>query len=86
MKDARLIKIVVEEKTLIKLLITLGDKNGYATRKLLTKFGGYGHGHRLLLKASKMGLVERKFVKNRTLNSLTSEGKKLVMIAKEIGV
>ena len=33
-----------------------------------------------------MGLVERKFVKNRTLNSLTSEGKKLVMIAKEIGV
>ncbi len=86
MKDARLIKILVEQKALVKLLKTLGKGRGYATRELLTKLGAYGYGHKLLLKANKMGLVDRKAVKNRIFNSLTSDGKKIVTIAKELGV
>jgi hypothetical protein len=86
MKDARLLKILVEEKALVKLLRTIGQGKGYPTRELLTKLGAYGYGHKLLLKAHKRGLVHRKTVKNKVYNSLTSDGKKIVMIAKEIGL
>ncbi len=87
MKDARLVKILVEEKALVKLLKTIGRGREYATRELLTKLGAYGYGHKLLLKAQKKrGLVERKTVKNKVFNKLTSDGKKIVIIAKEIGV
>ncbi len=86
MKDARLVKILVEQKALVKLLKILGKGRGYATRELLTKLGAYGYGHKLLLQADKLGLVDRKTVKNKVFNSLTSDGKKIVMIAKEIGV
>jgi hypothetical protein len=84
MKDARLVKILVEEKALVKLLKTIGRRGEYATRELLTKLGAYGYGHKLLLKAQKRG--ERKTVKNKVFNKLTSDGKKIVIIAKEIGV
>ena len=86
MKDARLLKILVEEKALVKLLKTIGPARRYPTRELLTKLGAYGYGHKLLLKAHKRGLVDRKNVKNKVYNSLTSDGKKIVAIAKEIGV
>ena len=86
MKDARLLKILVERKALVKLLKTIGMGKGYSTRDLLTKLGAYGYGHKLLLQANKLGLVDRKTVKNKVFNSLTSDGKKIVMIAKEIGV
>jgi hypothetical protein len=85
-KDARLLKILVERKALVKILKTIGMGKGYSTRDLLTKLGAYGYGHKLLLQADKLGLVDRKTVKNRVFNSLTSDGKKIVMIAKEIGV
>jgi hypothetical protein len=58
----------------------------YPTRELLTKLGAYGYGHKLLLKAHKRGLVDRKTVKNKVYNSLTSDGRKIVMIAREIGL
>ena len=86
MKDARLLKILVEEKALVKLLRTIGQGKGYPTRELLTKLGAYGYGHKLLLKAHKRGLVDRKTVKNKVFNTLSSEGKKLVNLAKEVGV
>ena len=86
MKEARLLKILVEERGLVRLLKTLGIGKGYPTRELLTKLGAYGYGHKLLLKAQKRGLVERKNVKNKIFNKLTSDGKKIVMIEKEIGV
>lgn len=86
MKDAKLLKILVEERALIKLLKTIGTGKGYPTRELLTKLGAYGYGHKLLLKAHKKGLVERKTIKNKVVNSLSTDGKKLVAIAKEIGV
>ena len=37
MKDARLVKILVEQKALVKLLKTIGTGKGYPTRELLTK-------------------------------------------------
>ena len=86
MKDARLLKVLVERKALVKLLKTIGTGKGYSTRDLLTKLGAYGYGHKLLLQADKLGLVDRKTVKNKVFNSLTSDGKKILMIAKEIGV
>jgi len=86
MKEARLLKILVEERGLVRLLKTLGIGRGYPTRELLTKLGAYGYGHKLLLKAQKRGLVARKSVKNKVFNSLTEDGKKIVKLAKEIGV
>jgi hypothetical protein len=86
MKDARLLKVLVERKALVKLLKTIGTGKGYSTRDLLTKLGAYGYGHKLLLQADKLGLVDRKTVKNKVFNSLTSDGKKILVIAKEIGV
>jgi hypothetical protein len=86
MKDARLLKILVEERAMVKVLKTIGQGREYPTRELLTKLGAYGYGHKLLLKAQKRGLVDRKTVKNKVFNRLTSDGKKTVMLAKEIGV
>jgi hypothetical protein len=86
MKDARLLKILVEERAMVKVLKTIGQGREYPTRELLTKLGAYGYGHKLLLNAQKRGLVDRKTVKNKVFNRLTSDGKKIVMLAKEIGV
>ena len=86
MKEARLIKKLVEEKGLVRLLNKLGTGRWYATRELLTKLGAYGYGHKQLLKAQKRGLVARKSVKNKVFNNLTEDGKKLVKLAREIGV
>jgi hypothetical protein len=85
-KDAKLLKVLVEQKALVKVLKTIGPGKGYSTRELLTKLGAYGYGHKLLLRAEKLGLVDRKTVKNKVFNTLTSEGKKIVILAKEIGV
>jgi hypothetical protein len=85
-KDAKLLKVLVEQKAIVKVLKTIGAGKGYSTRELLTKLGAYGYGHKLLLKADKLGLVDRKTIKNKVFNTLTSEGKKLVILAKEIGV
>ena len=86
MKEARFLKILIEEKGLVRLLKTIGAGRGYSTRELLTKLGAYGYGHKLLLKAQKRGLVYRKTVQNKVYNSLTEDGKKIVKLAKEIGV
>ena len=74
MKDVILVKILVEEKALVKLLKTMGRGREYATRALLAKLGAYGYGHKLLLRAQKKGLVERKTVKIKIFNKLTSDG------------
>jgi hypothetical protein len=85
-KDAKLLKVLVEQKALVKLLKTIGPGRRYPTRELLTMLGAYGYGHKLLLKADKLGLVDRKTVKNKIFNSLTGDGKKIIALAKEIGV
>jgi hypothetical protein len=85
MKKVELLKILIKERALVRLLKKMGDKE-YQTRELLQKVGSYGYGHKLLLKAEKNRLVERKIVKNRMYNKLTKEGKQVVRLAKEIGV
>ena len=50
MRDASLIKIMIEERALVKLIKTIGEKE-YSTRDLLKKLGAYGYGHKLLIKA-----------------------------------
>ena len=85
MRDANLIKIMIEERALVKLIKSIGE-NEYSTRDLLKKLGAYGYGHKLLLKAADRSLVERKIVKNRTYNKLTKDGKKMLKLAAEIGV
>jgi len=70
---------------MVKLLKTIGDKE-YHTRELLKKLGAYGYGHKLLIKAERIGLVERRTNKNRMYNTLTKKGKEVIKLAKQIGV
>jgi predicted transcriptional regulator len=79
------LKILIEEKAMVKLLKTIGDKE-YHTRELLKKLGAYGYGHKLLIKAERIGLVERRTNKNRRYNTLTKKGKEVIKLAKQIGV
>ncbi len=46
MRDANLIKIMIEERALVKLIKSIGE-NEYSTRDLLKKLGAYGYGHKL---------------------------------------
>jgi hypothetical protein len=80
-----LIKLLVEEKALIRLLKTIGYKE-YPTRELLKMLGAYGYGHRVLVKAAKNGFVDRRVSQNKIYNKLTKKGKEVVKLAKEIGV
>ena len=86
MKETKLLKILVEDKSLVKLLKTIGIGKGYPTRELLTRFNSYGYGHKQILKAQKRGFVARKNIKNKVFNILTADGIKLVKLAREIGV
>jgi predicted transcriptional regulator len=84
-KQQKLLKILIEEKAMVKLLKTIGNKE-YHTRELLKKLGAYGYGHKLLIKAERIGLVERRTNKNRMYNTLTKKGKEVIKLAKQIGV
>jgi DNA-binding HxlR family transcriptional regulator len=84
-KQIQLLRLIVEEKALLKVLKTIGTRE-YHTRELLKKVGAYGYGHKLLLEAEKKGLVKRRIVKNRMYNKLTKKGQDLIKLAKQIGV
>ena len=85
MKQVQLLRLIVEEKALLKVLKTIGAHE-YHTRELLKKVGAYGYGHKLLLEAEKKGLVKRRIVKNRMYNKLTKKGQDLIKLARQIGV
>ncbi|HEU4823892.1 MAG TPA: hypothetical protein VFS97_10755 [Nitrososphaeraceae archaeon] len=85
MKQVEFLRILIEERAVVKLLKTIGNRE-YPTRKLLKRLGAYGYGHKLLLRAERKGLVERTMVKNKIQNRLTPSGKKILKLAKEIGV
>lgn len=80
-----LLKILIEEKGIVRLLKIIDDME-YPTRELLKKLGAYGYGHKLLLKAQKNGLVQRRTIKNRIYNKLTKKGKEVIKLAQQIGV
>ena len=85
MRQVEFLRILIEERAVVKLLKTIGNRE-YPTRKLLKRLGAYGYGHKLLLRAERKGLVERTTVKNKIQNRLTPNGKKIIKLAKEIGV
>jgi hypothetical protein len=85
LKKIELLRILIEEKAVVKLLKSIGNRE-YPTRKLLKRLGAYGYGHKLLLRAERKGLVERTTVKNKIQNRLTPNGKKILKLAREIGV
>jgi hypothetical protein len=85
LRQVEFLRILIEERAVVKLLKTIGNKE-YPTRKLLKRLGAYGYGHKLLLRAERKGLVERTMVKNKIQNRLTPNGKKILKLAKEIGV
>ncbi len=85
MKQVQLLRIIVEEKALLKVLKTIGNQE-YHTREILKRVGAYGYGHKLLLEAEKKGLVKRRIVKNRMYNKLTRKGQDVIKLAKQIGV
>ncbi len=86
-----LLKILVMEKALVRLLRTIGDGK-YHTRELLNVLREWGYGHKLLLKAFSLGLVKRERIKPkgkgnwRVYNSLTLQGKEVVKLADRIGI
>jgi hypothetical protein len=84
-KQVQLLRLIVEEKALLRVLKTIGNHE-YHTRELLKKVGAYGYGHKLLLEAEKKGLVKRRIVKNRMYNKLTKKGQDLIKLARQIGV
>jgi DNA-binding HxlR family transcriptional regulator len=83
--QVQLLRLIVEEKALLRVLKTIGNQE-YHTRELLKKVGAYGYGHKLLLEAEKKGLVKRTIVKNRMYNKLTKKGQDLIKLARQIGV
>lgn len=89
--NEELLKILVNEKAVVKLVRKIGDGR-YYTRKLLGIMKGWGYGHKLMLKAHRMGLIEREKVKPegkgnwRIYNRVTPLGKKVIKLAEEIGV
>ena len=85
MEQIPLLRLIIREKALVKLLKTIDNKE-YHTSELLKRLGAYGYGHKLLVKAHKIKLVERRVVKNKIYNRLTTKGKELVKLAREIGV
>jgi hypothetical protein len=85
LRQVEFLRILIEERAVVKLLKTIGNRE-YPTRKLLKRLGAYGYGHKLFLRAERKGLVERTTVKNKIQNRLTPNGKKILKLAKEIGV
>jgi predicted transcriptional regulator len=84
-KQAKLLKILVKEQAVVRLLKTIDNKE-YHTRELLKKMGAYGYGHKLLIKAERIGLVQRRTNKNKMYNTLTKKGKEVIKLANQIGV
>ncbi len=86
-----LFKLLVEEKAIVRLLKTIG-KGRYHTRELLSTLGEWGYGHKLLMKAYKLGLIEREKTRPegrgnwRVYNRLTRMGREVIRLAEEIGV
>ena len=86
-----MLKMRVEEKAVVRLLKTISDGN-YHTRELLNILGEWGYGHKLLMKAYKLGLVHRERTRHegrgnwRVYNRLTKKGKQVIRLARQIGI
>ena len=59
MKETQLLRILIKERAIVRLLKTIGNAD-YPTRELLNKLGAYGYGHKLLVRAEHIGLYKEK--------------------------
>ncbi len=85
------LKVMIEELAVVRLVKTIGDSK-YHTRELLTMLGEWEYGHKLIVKAYKLGLIDRYRVRPegkgnwRVYNKLTKKGMEVVRLAEKIGV
>ena len=88
-----ILKVLINERSLIPLLRILKKNKELHTRELLITMGSWGYGQSLLKQATNLGLIERKVKKEksagrgkpRIYNSLTNKGRDLVGVADKVG-
>ena len=88
-----ILKVLINERSLIPLLRILKKNKELHTRELLITMGSWGYGQSLLKRATNLGLIERKVKKEksagrgkpRIYNSLTNKGRDLVELADKVG-
>ena len=88
-----ILKVLINERSLIPLLKILKKNKELHTRELLSTMGSWGYGQSLLKIATNLGLIERKVKKEisagrgkpRIYNSLTNKGRDLVGLADKVG-
>lgn len=90
MTELELYRILIEEKAVVKLVRKVGIGR-YHTRELLDMLGGgWDYRHKLLLRAEKLGLVEREKVRPkgkgnwRVYNKLTKKGEDVLKLEENI--
>ena len=87
------LKVLINERSLIPLLRILKKNKELHTRELLITMGSWGYGQSLMKRATNLGLVERKVKKEksrgrgkpRIYNSLTNNGREVVVLADKVG-
>ena len=88
-----ILNVMINERSLIPLLRILKKNKELHTRELLITMGSWGYGQSLLKRATNLGLIERKVIKEksagrgkpRIYNSLTNKGRDLVGLADKVG-
>ena len=91
--DLNILKILINERSLIPLLRILKKNKELHTRELLITMGSWGYGQSLLKRATNLGLIERKVKKEksagrgkpRIYNSLANKGREVVGLADKVG-
>lgn len=87
--DLGALKMIVNERLLVRVLMIIGEAEGYSTRKLLKRLGS-NELHPLLTRAEKDGYIRRDERKpegkgnHMICNYLTKKGKALVDIARQV--
>ena len=91
--ELNILKVLINERSLIPLLRILKKNKELHTRELLITMGSWGYGQSLMKRATYLGLIERKLKKEkspgrgkpRIYNSLTNKGREVVGLADKVG-
>jgi hypothetical protein len=91
--ELKILKVLINERSLIPLFRILKKNKELHTRELLITMGSWGYGQTLLKRATNLGLIERKVKKEksrgrgkpRIYNSLTNKGRDVVGLADKLG-
>lgn len=86
--DLGALKMIVNERLLVRVLMIIGEAEGYSTRKLLKRLGS-NELHPLLTRAEKDGYIRRDERKpegkgNHMICNYLKKGKALVAIARQV--